>query len=229
MKLRVESVKSSLDNEAEKLQKRFPVIKPKFVTGSHFDAPKSENMYERLSGSYQFESNMGALADRHPITHPSTLCVRCSDAACMCMSCTETLCNNAVTFFRRSRAKGAAQLFANAIREAGMAKATRLMIFKIWKNGYQQRKRNDNKLKNVVERMFGNSCLFTPFKAWQRFTKQNVIDRKDRKLQECSTKIAQLEYQVRELIKEKAKTDAKVYNLCSFYYHSNQLENDIGC
>lgn len=209
MKMRVDSVQGIKDDGKRKL----PLLeKPqkKFVTGSYFPAPKADSIYERLSGSYQFDSNMGVMQDRHPIIHPSTLCVRCSETACMCMACTEILCNNAVTFFRRSRAKGAAELFATAIKQAGMAKATKLMIFRLWKHGFQLRQRQDMKMRRVVERMFGNSCLFTPFKAWQKYTKDNMLHRKDKKMQEMAARIAQLEYQVRDVTKQKEAQVAKV-------------------
>jgi hypothetical protein len=212
MKMRVESIQGTKDEERRKLPLLDKPLK-KFTTGSNFNPPRAESIYERLSGSYQFESNMGVMKDRHPIAHPSSLCVRCSDTACMCMACTEILCNNAVTFFRRSRAKGAAELFATAIKQAGMAKATKLMIFRLWKHGFELRQRQDLKMKRVVERMFGNSCLFTPFKAWQKYTKDNLINRKDKKMQEMATRIAQLEYQVRDITKAKEVQVAKVVAL----------------
>jgi len=207
MKMRVESIQGTKENDKRKLPLLEKPLK-KFVTGN--SAPRAENIYERLSGSYQFESNMGVMKDRHPIAHPSSLCVRCSDTAAMCMACTEILCNNAVTFFRRSRAKGAAELFATAIKQAGMAKATKLMIFRLWKHGFELRQRQDMKMKRVVERMFGNSCLFTPFKAWQKYTKDNLLNRKDKKMQEMAARIAQLEYQVRDMTKQRDVQVTKV-------------------
>lgn len=215
MKLRTESLTGAVEEEAlRRSRKRLPQIaKKKFVTGKQFDAPKSENIYERLSGSYQFDNNMGILADRHPILHPSALCVRCSNAACMCMECSELLCNNAVIFFRKSRAVGASQLFANSVREAGMSKATLFMIFRLWKHGFSVRKKASIRMKNIVERMFGNSCLFNPFKAWQRFTKENLMNRKDKKMQEMSQKILQMEYTIKDMAKDKHKLEGKVATL----------------
>lgn len=236
MKMRVESIQGieeinnihKNNNISPNKNKKLPLLtKPltKFITGVQFDAPKTESLYERLSGTYQFESNMGVLQDRHPIVHPTALCVRCSEPSAMCMSCTEILCNNSVTFFRRSRAKGAAQLFANAIKEAGMTKATKLMLFKLWKNGYELRKRQDLKMKQVVERMFGNSCLYTPFKAWQKYTKDNLVARKDKKMQEMAARIAQLEYQVKDVTKQKDTALAKVLLLlfiCIYNINNNK-------
>jgi hypothetical protein len=59
------------------------------------------------------------------------------------MRCTETIADEALTFYRKTRATGAASLFQHAIKEAGLSKTIKFMLFQMWRNGIKQRaKRN---------------------------------------------------------------------------------------
>jgi hypothetical protein len=95
---------------------------------------RTPNQYERLSGSIDVISSSNVFPDRTTIVHPVAVCVRCSGNASVCMSCTELLCQESLTFYRKTRAIGAASLFQRAVTEAGLTKLMKFSIFKLWYN-----------------------------------------------------------------------------------------------
>lgn len=86
------------------------------VTASTTTVSK-RNVFQRLSGLPDFIDCAGIMPENLTTTKPSSLCVRCSNHASMCMPCTELLCEQSLNFYRVSRARGAAALFSSAITE----------------------------------------------------------------------------------------------------------------
>jgi hypothetical protein len=66
----------------------------------------SRDTFERLSGLYNPQNSIQTLTDPNLLIRPVNLCVRCSNHASLCMPCTETLCDQGLDFYRKSRAKG---------------------------------------------------------------------------------------------------------------------------
>ena len=152
--------------------------------------------FERLSGSLDFVASSGVFADRSVMVNPAAVCVRCAEHASMCMSCTEILCQEALNFYRKTRARGAASLFANAITQTGVTKVVKAAVFKLWSNGLQYRKRREKKMAFVCDKAFRVSLMRTPFRAWRSYSKSELIERKNKNLEELEAKVAFLEQQV---------------------------------
>jgi hypothetical protein len=149
----------------------------------------SKNQFERLSGLYDYSVSAGVFADPSLITKPLTRCVRCSNHASICMPCTEYLCDESLTFYRKTRARGAIKLFHNAVTEAGLGRLLKFTLFRMWRNAVVKWKNSMLKKKFIVERMFGLNITAIPFKAWQQYTRQTKISRRDIKIAELHAKV----------------------------------------
>ena len=64
---------------------------------------------DRASGNIDAESSGGVFADREKMTMVTSQCVRCGEHASCCMSCTEFLAEEALNFYRKTRARGAGE------------------------------------------------------------------------------------------------------------------------
>ncbi len=139
--------------------------------GSH-QLPVNTNTrktFNRLSGLSDPVSTSGLYSEISNPQRPVHLCVRCSDAhPSVCMPCCELICENTLTFYRKTRAAGAASLFTKAFVEAGNSKLVKFFIFRLLKNSYEARVRKKQKMKSVVERLFGTNIVYIPFAAWRR-------------------------------------------------------------
>lgn len=163
---------------------------------------RTQNQFHRLSGLYDFMDSSGLLPSNSILTKPVAVCVRCANHASICMPCAELLCDQSLTFYRMSRAKGAAALFSQAIHEAGLGKLVKFCVFKLWCNSHSQRKRVMNKKRTVVERLFGGSIVHMPFIAWARYTRENKVARKENIIIDLSEKVKFLEQQVTKFTSE---------------------------
>lgn len=152
----------------------------------------SKTQFERLSGLYDYSVSAGVFADPTITTKPSTRCVRCANHASLCMPCTEYLCDEALTFYRKTRARGAIKLFQNAVTEAGLGRLLKFTLFRMWRNVVLKWKQQMMKKKYIVERMFGINVTAVPFKAWQQYTRQTKISRRDHKIAELHAKVETL-------------------------------------
>lgn len=176
---------------------------------SRFGTPKSEValLYERLSGLHESEN---FFPDRGRIYHPAAVCVRCSNNASICVACADAMAQNSVNFYRRTLAAGSHRLLERAIKQAGANKTLLFIMFRLWKNGAFFRKFQENKRKTAAEVLFGHSIIYFPFKAWQRYTKETAIERRERKIETMDARIKALEAQVLRLQDEKMRAEAKV-------------------
>ncbi len=143
----------------------------------------------RLSGSMATINSSGLFSERVTAIKPLALCVRCGSHASICMSCSEEECDRAVTFYRKSRAAGAATLFTRAFIEVGNAKVIKFIVFRLLKNSFQNRTREQMKKKTVVEKLFGTNLVCIPFAAWRRFTKENILNRKDKAILKLNDRV----------------------------------------
>jgi hypothetical protein len=160
---------------------------------------RGRNAFTRLSGLPDSVNSSGLLSDISIPKHPSSLCVRCGTTAALCMGCAEQDAEDALTFYRKTRAAGAATLFSKAFVEAGFRKLLKFMVFRLLKNSCQTRIRQRNKKKAIVEKLFGTNLVYIPFAAWRRYTKENIVNRKNKTIEQLTAQIAVLENQVQKL------------------------------
>ena len=159
--------------------------------------------FESLSGSLDFVASTGVFADRQVMTMPTAVCVRCAEHASMCMSCTEILCQEALNFYRRTRARGAASLFANAITQTGVTKALKATVFKLWSNGLRYRSRREKKMEFHCEKLFKVTLVREPFRAWRSFIQSEILERKNKTIEDLEAKLLMAEQAVARAVAEK--------------------------
>jgi len=175
-----------------------PTVASKTFTRKAFHYP-----FESLSGSLDFVASTGVFADRQMMTMPTAVCVRCAEHASMCMSCTEILCQEALNFYRQTRARGAASLFANAITQTGVTKALKAAVFKLWINGNRYRSRREKKMEFQCEKLFKVSLVRTPFRAWRTFVKNEILERANKKIEDLEIKLSMAEQAVARAVAER--------------------------
>lgn len=129
------------------------------------------------------------------------------------MPCSDQVCEDTLTFYRKTRASGAVALFTKAFVEAGNSKLVKFFLFRLWKNSLQKNQRQQLKMKNVVERLFGSNVVFLPFAAWKKYTKENIMDRKNAMLNKLKDKNELLESQVLKFAAVSTAQEAEIRNL----------------
>ena len=154
---------------------------------------KQEISSDSASGNIDAVSSGGVFADREMMTMVSAQCVRCGESASCCMSCTEFLAEEALNFYRKTRARGAASLFANAITQTGVTVVVKYMIFSLWKNGFLSRKWSSKKKEFKADLWFRYHYLRYTFKAWVTFKTHNLVERRDKRIEEAEKRAAALE------------------------------------
>jgi len=163
------------------------------LTKSKKDAARQEFEVERASGIIDYTASGGVFADRSKMTMPNAVCVRCGEHASCCMSCTEFLAEEALNFYRKTRARGAAALFANAITQTGITVVVKYIVYTLWRNGFRQRKWSTRKRVFKADVMFRLHFMAYTFKAWVNFKNQNLFDRRDKSIEELEKRVAMLE------------------------------------
>lgn len=138
------------------------------------------------------------------MVNPSAVCVRCSSHASMCMMCTEVMAQEALNFYRKTRARGAASLFANAITQTGITKVIKFAVFKQWVNGMRLRQHRAKKQEFSAARAFQAALVKKPFRAWVKFTKDSVLERNHKTIEELLARMGILEAQVGKAVAERS-------------------------
>jgi hypothetical protein len=164
----------------------------------HF-SPVRRNTVNRLSGLPDNVNSSGLFSDSHIPKTVSALCVRCGTLAALCMPCAEQDTEDALIFYRKTRAAGAATLFNKAFIEAGFRKALKFVVFRLLKNYCQMKTRERMKKKAIVEKLFGTNLVYLPFTAWRRYTKENIVHRKNKTIEQLNSQIELLETQIRKI------------------------------
>ena len=129
------------------------------------------------------------------------------------MPCSDQFCEDTLTFYRKTRAAGAVALFTKAFVEAGNSKLVKFFLFRLWKNSLQKNQQQQNKMKNIVQRLFGSNVVFLPFAAWKKYTKENIMERKNRFLAQYKEKNELLESQVLKTAATCALQEAEIKSL----------------
>lgn len=148
---------TTLHSKSLTIPKHLPEIKRTSIhlnTDSHYSLPStsySTMMFERLSGLYK-STDYESFPDRGTVVHPLSICFRCSAEASLCVPCADTMRNDAVDFFRKSKAIGAYHLFKNAIKQAGAMTILRFIVFNLWKNSLLKQRKYDEHKDVVVNR-----------------------------------------------------------------------------
>jgi hypothetical protein len=129
------------------------------------------------------------------------------------MPCSDQVCEDTLTFYRKTRASGAVALFTKAFVEAGNSKLVKFFMFRLWKNSLQKNQKQQLKMKSVVERLFGSNVVYLPFAAWKKYTKENIMDRKNTMLHKLKDKNELLETQVLKVAAVNTVHEAEIRNL----------------
>eukprot|EP01031_Cornospumella_fuschlensis_P028813 gene28813-34781_t len=174
---------------------------------------QKDNLYSRLSGVVENENSSGLFSYVIKPQKPLSLCVRCSNHASLCMPCAEDDCEKTVTFYRKTRAAGAATLFNKAFVEAGNTKVIKFIVFRLLKNSFQNRQREQLKKKTVVEKLFGTNLVHIPFQAWRRYTKENIVSRKDKTIAKLSERVKSMDVIINDLNMNLRARDAEISKL----------------
>jgi hypothetical protein len=98
---------------------------PKLVGGGNFPGDSFsqsplvfKDQIERLSGLKNPNNSSGLYAEMTSPLRPSKVCVRCGMHASICMPCADLQTESILTFYRRTRAAGAAVLFFKGFRRS---------------------------------------------------------------------------------------------------------------
>ena len=129
------------------------------------------------------------------------------------MSCSDQVCEDTLTFYRKTRASGAVALFTKAFVEAGNSKLVKFFMFRLWKNSLRKNQKQQLKMKNVVERLFGSNVVYLPFAAWKKYTKENIMDRKNAILNKLKDKTELLESQVLKIAAVSTAQETEIRSL----------------
>ena len=148
---------------------------------------------ERQSGIKDYLESGAVFADRTKMTMPTASCVRCGEHASTCMSCTEYLAEEALNFYRKTRARGAASLFANAITQTGITTVVKYIVYSLWKNSFRTRKWAAKKKAFKAELVGRKHYMGPAFNAWSSFRTQNKVDRRDKDIEALTKRVAALE------------------------------------
>lgn len=182
----------------------------------HLTAPIPQSdvamMYEKLSGLYETQG-FESFPARGTVIHPTTLCVRCSSHASLCVPCADVLAREAVSFFRKSQAVGAYHLLDGAIKQAGAEKVLKFMMFRIWKNSVKLRNYSRNKREGNTERAWELRTIRIPFRQWLIYTRECQFERKDKKIDQLEDRVKLLEQQIFKLSAEKNNAEKQVRKL----------------
>lgn len=218
----MEAKKSTTKHEGilkSQAQNTFPVITP---------AIKSEKQKQRFaemnpSSSKQlsmlplpersrltFQQRISGYDDSDPNKTPEklkvqrVLCVRCSDPASICMQCSESMVENALSFYKETRARGAMALFQNAITNAGAAKVLRFVIFTTWRNGFLTRSALDKKRAFIAELRHRKTVTKAPFEYWKIYISDKKNERMTKASGSLQERITFLEAQIKQLEMDKS-------------------------
>ena len=148
---------------------------------------------EANSGNIDAIASGAAFADRTLMTRPTAACVRCGSHASVCMSCTEFLAEESLNFYRKTRARGAASLFANAITQTGVTKVVKYVMFMMWRNGFRERKWMAKKKEFRADLMFRKHFLRACFVGWVKATMGCVKENRDKRIVELEKRVEMLE------------------------------------
>lgn len=181
----------------------------------HLSPAFRRNTMNRLAGLSDNVNSSGLFSENHFAKTISPLCVRCGVLAALCMSCAEQDTEDALTFYRKTRAAGAATLFNKAFIEAGFRKTLKFLVFRLLKNSVQAKIRERMKKKTIVEKLFGTNLVYLPFNAWRRYTKENIVRRKNRSIEQLTSQIEVLETQIRKLSVNLTEVNREVSVCCS--------------
>jgi hypothetical protein len=155
---------------------------------------------EREKGKLRSSTSTPAVDSRVIISSkPPMICVHCSKPSSICMLCNEISVKNALNFQRKGSALGAIEFFKKAVKEAGQKRLAKLMVFRIWKNGFKMRAVIDKRINSLVNKMFLKQVATEPFHAWRRLIQTYIKNRRQRHLDDLKTKVLQLEEMVKKL------------------------------
>jgi hypothetical protein len=213
-------MQSSIQSPSSKTIKILPHIRSaesSLQSDSTTKRTHSKNMmFERLSGLYK-SSDFESFPDRGTITHPLSICYRCSGSASLCVPCADIMSQDAVNFFRKSQAIGAYHLFKNAIKQAGASTVLRFIVFHLWKNSHIQQKKIYLWHEKIKDNYLRIKIIRGPFKAWHKFTKGCQMERKEKLNEELTARIKILEQKVNKLQADKTNLETQVF-IYSIYF-----------
>ena len=111
------------------------------------------------------------------------------------------LIEKSVNFYRQSRARGAANLFANALAQVGITKLTKFILFKLWANGNRYRAFLKRRNRRIVDRAYFVASASFSFQAWKQYVRLTVNERDTEtieKLQDSKRKLLEADKKQKE-------------------------------
>ena len=150
-----------------------------------FKSVRDAALVSKMSGTVNYTGyDAGMFVDRGQTLHPTVLCVRCAQHASLCMTCAEQQTNESLRFYRRSLGKGASAIINEAIKDAGLASMSKRIIFQLWRNSGRKYTAALKELHFNVGIARDRKYVKPVFAAWRKYAKQEVIDRKNKKIEE---------------------------------------------
>lgn len=167
--------------------------KDKFVAALMRDAERTVHesglAYRHSSTANFLSSSSGPYVDVGVSLHPSAQCVRCSSHASICVPCGEVHTNEALAFYRKSIGAGASAILNQAITEAGLGTTVKAFCFQLWRNSLKAQEAHRNVVFAAAAAASDRKYMKGPFEAWRKYAKQEVIDKKNKRIEELQNKV----------------------------------------
>ena len=187
----------------------------------------NRNMSSKLSGTSNIQAfSRGLFSDSGQTISPSSLCVRCSAHASVCMKCCEFQASEALLFYRKSVGKGASLILDQAIIEAGLKTTVKQFAFNLWRNGSKTRMDVLNKLEMESVMQYNRKFVKNPFRAWRKYAKESRIQKKDDRIQELELRVKSLENRLSSEGEEKEEVLRRVILIKRILFISFHMTKD---
>jgi hypothetical protein len=110
--------------------------------------------------------------------------------------------------------------------EAGMSKMAKTILFLLWRNGTYSRNRGRDRQLMQVSRQYDEKLMKAPLLAWKKFTKDELMNRKDGQINELEITIKLLRKQVALLSIEKETAQEEITQLNDRLVYSVLINDD---
>jgi hypothetical protein len=177
-------------------------------------------LVSKMSGTANYTGfDAGVFVDRGQTMHPTVLCVRCAQHASLCMTCAEQQTSESLRFYRRSLGKGASAILNEAIKDAGLASMSKRIIFQLWRNSGRKYTAALKELYFNVGIAKDRKYVKPVFAAWKKYAKQEIIDRKNKKVEELKERLDVVARNM-ELLTEDKNNAVRNVRIISFFFFS---------
>jgi len=178
-------------------------------------------LVSKMSGTVNYTGfDAGVFVDRGQTMHPTVLCVRCAQHASLCMTCAEQQTSESLRFYRRSLGKGASAILNEAIKDAGLASMSKRIIFQLWRNSGRKYTAALKELYFNVGIAKDRKYVKPVFAAWKKYAKQEIIDRKNKKVEELKERLDVVARNMELLTEDKNNAVRNVRVISCVFFHT---------